>query len=620
MSLDGYNTPMRKRNKNIKKEKKIKDPNKKSPIIRVISVISIVLAVLLIIKIINFNILPISFEIPLFGAILLLAVILFIFYNFTARLKLTRIFGAIMVVVVTLSYGLGYYYLYRTMNTLSSVASSSGSSSSSTLSSLSDEMTNNVSVIVMKSSDYSSLSDLNGKTIGTTSELDEKSTEKCLEDIKSSISFDQKDYSSYYEEMTALYNGSIDAVILDESSRGLVYDISEFEDISQATKAVHTTSYKSQRTYSIVESQHPVDVTKEAFTIYFSGNDSYGGIQETARTDSNMLVTVNPKTHRILMTSIPRDYYVPVACADDAADGCPDGEKDKLTHTGLYGIQTTVNTIENFMGIDINYYVRVNFSSLVNIVDAIGGIDVTVGKGLAVEQFYTNGTVGGVEEGENHLDGEKALAYARERYSYENGDMQRVKNQQQVLKAIINKVKSPSILFNYVGLLDAIGSAIETNMPSDSITSFVKYQFTSGSDWKFDSYPMVGDTGMEYSPSLGDSASVTYQDKGCIKTAKEKIEKIIEGGNSKKVKDQAQTEVNDESSSSSYNQSQSGTGSYSDYTQSYDSYTPQSNSSSSSYDDSATYYSNDDAESGGSSSQDSYTEDTGYSSDSHEEY
>lgn len=577
---------MRNKNKNINPIKKNKNPNRKSPIIRVISVLTIVVAIALIIKVININILPLSFEIPLFGAILLLAVILFLFYNFTAKIKIARVFGAIMIVVVTLSYGLGYYYIYKTMGMISSISSSSGSGSA-TLGSLSDEMTNNVSVIVMKSSDFNSLSDLSGKTIGTTSELDSTATEKCLDDIKQSISFNQEDYSSYYQEMTALYNGDIDAVILNESSRGLVYDIEEFEDISQATKSVHTTSYKSERNYSIFESQHPVDVTKESFTIYFSGNDSYGGIQETARTDSNMLVTVNPKTHRILMTSIPRDYYVPFACADDAADGCPDGQKDKLTHTGLYGIQTTVNTVEEFMGIEINYYVRVNFSSLVNIVDAIGGVDVTVGKGLAVEQFYTNGTVGGVVEGENHLDGEKALAYARERYSYENGDMQRVKNQQQVLKAIIKKVKSPSMLLNYVGLLDAVGSAVETNMPSTSITEFVKYQFATGANWKFESYPMVGNTGMEYSPSLGDNASVTYQDKGCIKTAREKIEAIIAGEKASSVKDQAQTEDNEEESSS-YNQSQSGTGSYNDYAQSTQSYVPDYSYSTETYDSSST--------------------------------
>lgn len=569
----------------MSKKEKNKNPNRKSPLIRVISIISILLAIALIIKVIKIDILPLNFEITILGAVLLLTLILFIFYNFTSHSKIARVFGGFMIIVVTLSYGLGYFYLYKTAGMLSTISTSS-SGSGTKLGSLSDEMTNNVSVIVMKSSNYNSLKDLSGKKIGTTSELDAKSTEKCLTDIKKSIDFDQEDYPNYNQEMTDLYDGRIDGVILDESSRGIVYE--QFLNISQVTKVVHTTSYKAPREHAIVDSKHPVDVTKDPFTIYFSGNDSFGDIQETGRTDSNMLVTVNPKTHRILMTSIPRDYYVPVACAEDAADGCLDGQKDKLTHTGLYGVQTTINTIEDFMDVDINYYVRVNFSSLTNIVDAIGGVDVTVGKGLAVDQFYTDDTIGGVVEGENHLDGQKALAYARERYAYEDGDLQRVKNQQQVLKAIIKKVKSPSMLLKYASLIDAIGSAIETNMPSSSITNFVKFQLASNSSWKFESYPMVGDTGMEFSPSLGDTASVTYQDRGSIETAHDKIEAILNGENASSVKDKAKQLDDSDVTGDDDSQAQTGTGSYQDYTQSAETYVPD-DSQDSSYEDQTTY-------------------------------
>ncbi len=569
----------------MSKKEKNKNPNRKSPLIRVISIISILLAIALIIKVIKIDILPLNFEITILGAVLLLTLILFIFYNFTSHSKIARVFGGFMIIVVTLSYGLGYFYLYKTAGMLSTISTSS-SGSGTKLGSLSDEMTNNVSVIVMKSSNYNSLKDLSGKKIGTTSELDAKSTEKCLTDIKKSIDFDQEDYPNYNQEMTDLYDGRIDGVILDESSRGIVYE--QFLNISQVTKVVHTTSYKAPREHAIVDSKHPVDVTKDPFTIYFSGNDSFGDIQETSRTDSNMLVTVNPKTHRILMTSIPRDYYVPVACAEDAADGCPDGQKDKLTHTGLYGVQTTINTIEDFMDVDINYYVRVNFSSLTNIVDAIGGVDVTVGKGLAVDQFYTDDTIGGVVEGENHLDGQKALAYARERYAYEDGDLQRVKNQQQVLKAIIKKVKSPSMLLKYASLIDAIGSAIETNMPSSFITNFVKFQLASNSSWKFESYPMVGDTGMEFSPSLGDTVSVTYQDRGSIETAHDKIEAILNGENASSVKDKAKQLDDSDVTGDDDSQSQTGTGSYQDYTQSAETYVPD-DSQDSSYEDQTTY-------------------------------
>ena len=166
--------------------------------------------------------------------------------------------------------------------------------------------------------------------------------------------------------------------------------------------------------------------------------------------------------------------------------------------------------------------------------------------------------------------------------------MQRVKNQQQVLKAIIKKVKSPSMLLNYTSLIDAIGSAIETNMPSSSITNFVKFQLASNSDWKFESYPMIGDTGMEFSPSLGDTASVTYQDRGSIETAHDKIEAILNGENASSVKDKAKQLDDSDVTGDDDSQAQTGTGSYQDYTQSAETYVPD-DSQDSSYEDQTTY-------------------------------
>lgn len=194
------------------------------------------------------------------------------------------------------------------------------------------------------------------------------------------------------------------------------------------------------------------------------------------------------------------------------------------------------------MDVDINYYVRVNFSSLVNIVDAVGGVDVKVGKGLAVKQFYTDHTVGGVHEGTNHLNGQKALAYARERYSYTNGDMQRVKNQQQVLKALLKKVKSPSMIMNYGNLIDALGGAFETNLSSDDIRDFVRMQLLLNPNWKFESYAMIGTPDTRMSASMGTYASVTLPNKNSITTARKKIEAVINGKSSKTVKDTASQE------------------------------------------------------------------------------
>ena len=186
-----------------------------------------------------------------------------------------------------------------------------------------------------------------------------------------------------------------------------------------------------------------------------------------------MVVTVNPVTSTVLMTSIPRDSYVQEYCEDYA---CNYGANDKLTHTGIYGVDTTRDTIEQLLDIDINYTYRVNFTSMIDIVDALGGVDIDVDEGMAVSKFYSDSTLEGVHEGTNHLNGKRALAYSRERKAYLDGDSQRARNQQQVLQAMVKKATSPELLKNYSSILNAISGAFDTNMTSDEITSFIKYQ------------------------------------------------------------------------------------------------------------------------------------------------
>jgi len=164
------------------------------------------------------------------------------------------------------------------------------------------------------------------------------------------------------------------------------------------------------------------------------------------------------------MISLPRDSYIPVSCKKNYnACAAVAGQSDKLTHTGWYGIGTTESTIEDYLGIEVNYTVRVNFSSLINIVDAIGGIDVYVEPGLEVDRFFANGTEG-VKAGMNHLEGERALAFARERHAYLDGDLQRTKNQQIVLRAMLKRLLSPSMVMNYPKVMEALSTAFDTNM------------------------------------------------------------------------------------------------------------------------------------------------------------
>ena len=224
-----------------------------------------------------------------------------------------------------------------------------------------------------------------------------------------------------------------------------------------------------------------VNVTNTPFNVYIAGGDGYGSIDYTFNTDVNMVATINPTTRKILLTSIPRDYYVNLV-------GQGPNAYDKLTHAGYYGIEESVKTVENLLDTDINYYVKINFSTIEGIVDAIGGVDVY----SEYEFTASDGTYSYVK-GYQHLDGKKALRFARERKSFATGDVQRVKNQQKVVEAMINKITSSTALISsYDRILDSVSDNLDTNMPSKDISRLVKMQLNDMRGWTIESQNAVG--------------------------------------------------------------------------------------------------------------------------------
>lgn len=209
-------------------------------------------------------------------------------------------------------------------------------------------------------------------------------------------------------------------------------------------------------------------VTSDPFVVYISGNDSSGKLKSVGRSDVNVLMAVNPSTNEILLVSTPRDYFVEISVAD--------GAKDKLTHAGIYGIDVSMDALENLYQVPIQYYIRLNFSGFINIIDALGGVTVESDVEFSVGDWHY--TIG-----ENQLTGIEALAFARERYSFASGDRQRGKNQEAVIKAVIKKVASPAILLNYAELMDAVSGTVETNFSQDEITSLVQMQLSEGKEW-----------------------------------------------------------------------------------------------------------------------------------------
>lgn len=484
----------------------------------ILSVILVVFTGGLVYQIFKLQILPDNILIPIILVLILLTLIFVLLINFSTHGLVSKIVCSLMVVVLSAVYGLGNYYLYSTNTTLETVTDQG------------NKAKNTVSVVVLNSSGLENVKSLEGSKLGVLKTIGNEATKKSLTDLKkNNVTYTKKTYDNMLGMLKALYDGEVDAIVLNEAYRSNVCDLEDYANFNNDTKVIHKTVYYTKENSSSLAVS---DITSKPFNILISGNDSFGSLDENSRSDVDMLVTINPVTSTILLASIPRDSYVKEVCNDYA---CNYGVYDKLTHTGIYGVDTTKDTIENLLDIDINYVYRVNFTSMIDIVDALGGVDVTVPEGMAVSKFYTNSNLEGVHEGENHLDGKRALAYSRERKAYLDGDLQRARNQQQVLQAMFKKATSPEIIKNYTSLLKALIGAFDTNMTTKEITSFIKYQIQAKPSWKFEQFVLKGDNDLKMSAELGSEVSVVILYDSYINIAHDKIQAVLDGQSSDTV-------------------------------------------------------------------------------------
>lgn len=282
-----------------------------------------------------------------------------------------------------------------------------------------------------------------------------------------------KDSKNYLSAADELLEGKGKALLINDAYRDLIKEkYPDFEDRIKSIDAKEVIVKNDDIKKDVDEN--------ESFTMYISGIDTYGSISTVSRTDVNLLVTVNPKKHKVLITTIPRDSYVKIA-----GDG--KNQYDKLTHSGIYGISSSVATLENLFNIEINYYGRVNFSSLVKLVDVVGGVD------IYNDEAFT-ATLGGYyfPTGNIHLSGDEALAFARERYNLSDGDMSRGRNHEKILTAIIKKGLNPSILLNYSEVLNIMSSSAETNIPQEKIVELINNQIKTNSSWDIQGQQLQG--------------------------------------------------------------------------------------------------------------------------------
>lgn len=404
--------------------------------------------------------------------------------------------GLVISIIVDLVLGVGIFSVYKADKLLGDVGGAT-------------YKTDNMVVVVRADDPAETLMDAKEYRYGIQTSLDAENTNKMLEDVQKSVGRTVKvqEYGTLQEEAEALLWGRVDAAIYNEAMTSVLEE--SIDDYSSQVKILYQYGIETE----IAKEEKNVE---EPFNVYISGIDVSGAISTTSRSDVNIIMTVNPETRKILLTSTPRDYYVPIPSVSGE-------QRDKLTHAGIYGVDKSMETLENLYGIDISYYARVNFTSLMTIVDALGGVDVQSDYEFEAGGFHFN-------QGVNHLDGKAALAFSRERYSFKDGDNQRGRNQEAVLTAILNKAMSPAILMNASSIISSVSNSVETNMTSDEMAKFINMQLSEGGSWQIESMAAVGNGDTQTCFSSGaQPLYVMWPDEASVAGISQKMQQILSG-------------------------------------------------------------------------------------------
>ena len=478
---------------------------------RIIYTIIAFLSILFLIFIISTNIVPLKYLILLFVIFILYDVGLF--FLLFKKHKIKNIIGYVLSGILVIIMSVLFYYLNVTMGFFKGFGTNKYKEE-------------NYLVLVLNDSSFESLNDLSN--IGYTSnEL--SNINEALTKLNEEITIENIKYDNNVEMFDDLINKEIDSVLIEESSMALIYE--QNEEYNGMFKTIYTINIKTE-----IEITKEADVTNQPFTVYISGIDSYGSIATVSRSDVNMVATINPKTKQVLLISVPRDYYVQLRGTT--------GYKDKLTHAGLYGVETSVGTLEDLLDVDINYYARVNFSSLEQIVDALGGVDV-----YSKYSFTSSKATGGTyyfTEGYNHMNGKQALSFSRERKALPGGDRARGINQQAVIDGIIRKATSPAIITGYSKILNSLKGTFQTNMSDNDIQKLIKMQLNDMASWNITSYSLDGTDGSGYTYSYPtQELYVMNPIEETVTEAQGLIDKVYAGEMLESSYDKEATDVND---------------------------------------------------------------------------
>jgi len=466
-----------------------KKKKKHSPLIVYLFVSMLIITSITIGLIYFIDILPFNYFSLLTGLILVIDLI-FSVMLFSSK-PVVKVFGGLVTTFYILIMILAIIYELNTIDFLKKIGDK-------------EYITLNYNVVVLKSSSYTDLPSIKGEKVGIANGYKEEVTNK----LDKKVRVKYTSYSNYSELVDRLINKHINVILLEDSQ----YKILEEEYTGFENKV--SVIYKFSVDVKQKTEKEKTDITKKPFNIFISGIDTYGNINSVSRSDVNMIMSINPTDKKILLTSIPRDYYVKLSGIN---------EYDKLTHAGMYGIDTSIDTVETLLDTKINYYIKVNFSSLVKVVNTLDGIDVDSKYQFTSQDGYS------FKRGINHLNGKKALSFARERKALPDGDRSRGENHQAVLAAIINKASSKSILTNYNSLLKSLKPSLVTNLSNKELTSFIKMQIDKDIKWNITYVNLDGSDGYEYTYSYAkNKLYVMIPDEETIEYAKEEIRKILE--------------------------------------------------------------------------------------------
>lgn len=373
------------------------------------------------------------------------------------------------------------------------------------------------SVYVLTEDSAESIQDTQGYPYGiSSSDAQLEAMEETLSQLEETLG--EVPALTTYENLFTLVDGlqaqESRAIILNEAYVQSIAEADGYAWVADGIRRIE--SYVLQDTRESGEETEEISVPEDvpdSFTMYISGIDTFGGLAVRSRSDVNILMTVNTRSEEIFMLATPRDYYVEFSQTK--------GAKDKLAHAGIFGVEASMDALERLYDIDIDYYLRMNFTGFVDIIDALGGVEVYS------EHDFTVKNIRDYHKGYNQLTGLEALAFARERLSFPTGDYQRVKNQMEVVKAVITKCTSPAILKNYRSVMNAIGESFETNMPEDQILSLIRMQLFGKREWSISTFTVDGTSAFRSTYTApGMELYVILPSTDAVNAAKEKMEQV----------------------------------------------------------------------------------------------